>query len=217
MPETRGMRLALLPLLAAPLAAQTWGLRLEVPFPEGQSLPQTLLTGTGQLASGSLDTGRGLIATVDRRLVVFGPVLRLEALAEGTWLRSEGEVRLGGQTASGTLRQAGLGAGLNLQVWIPFTGLAGEVGVIQRVQHYRYEVSGAEASSTLGRPWLRVGARWRLPLPFRPYLSASYQQPLNKDRPVAVGSASDLAALLAAQGSGQEFDRMWTFGAGFSF
>lgn len=204
-------------LLAAPLAAQSWGLRLEVPFPKGQSLPQTLLTGSGQLASGSLDTGSGLIATLDRRLVVFGPVLRLEATFEGAWLRSEGEVRLDGQARRGSLTQAGLGAGLNAQFWIPFTGLGGEVGLVQRVQRYRYEAAGTDASHTLGRPWLRVGARWRLPLPFQPYVAASYQQPLSKDRPVRLASAADLAALLGAQGSGQEFDRMWTFGAGLSF
>lgn len=208
--------LALL-LLASPLAAQSWGLRVEFPFPEGQNLPQTLLTGTGQLASGSLDTGKGLIATLDRRLIVFGPILRLEATVEAAWLRSEGEVALGAQRTTGTLTQAGLGAGLNAQFWIPFVNLGGEVGVLQRVQRYRYAAGGAHADHTLGRPWMRVGARWRMPLPFSPYVAASYQQPITKDRPVRAGSVSDLAALLSAQGSGQEFDRMWTFGVGFSF
>ncbi len=204
-------------LLPAPLAAQAWGMRLEVPFPKGQNLPQTLLTGTGQLASGSLDTGKGLIATFDRRLVVLGPVLRFEATFEGAWLRTEGDVRLGNTVGKGTLTQAGLGLGLNAQFWVPFADLGGEVGLIGRAQRYRYEAGGASVSHTLGRPWLRVGARWRLPLPFRPYLAASYQQPLSKDRPVQLASASDLAALMGAQGSGQEFDRMWTFGAGWSF
>lgn len=204
-------------LAAVPLAAQSWGLRLEVPFPRGQNLPQTLLTGSGQLASGTLDTGKGLLATLDRRLVVFGPVLRLEAAFEGAWLRTEGDVRLGTTNQTGRLTQAGLGVGLNAQFWIPFVGLGGEVGLIERAQRYRYEAAGASSTHTLGRPWLRVGARWRLPLPFRPYLAASYQQPITKDHPVQLSSAADLAALLGAQGSGQEFDRMWTFGVGWSF
>ena len=65
---------------------------------------------------------------------------------------------------------------------------------------------------------VHVGARVRLPFPvIKPYLAASYQQPLSKDRPVALGSVSDLQALLTAQGSGQEFERMWTFGVGLQF
>jgi hypothetical protein len=204
-------------LAAAPLAAQSWGLRVEVPFPKGQNLPQTLLTGTGQLASGSLDTGKGLLATLDRRLIVFGPILRLEATFEGAWLRSEGDVAIGTLRGRGTLTQAGVGAGLNVQFWIPFVDLGGEVGLQQRVQRYRYSAEGATAEHTLGRPWLRVGARWRLPLPFRPYLAASYQQPVTQDHPVKLSSAADLGALVSAQGSGQEFDRMWTFGVGWSF
>jgi hypothetical protein len=204
-------------LIASPLAAQTWGLRVEAPFPKGQSLPQTLLTGSSQLASGTLDTGRGMIVTLDRRLVVFGPVLRLEATFEGTSLKSDAAVQLGAQTQRGSLSQSGLGLGLNLQVWVPFFDLAGEVGVIQRVQRYEFKAYGAGTTHTLGRPWLRVGGRFRLPLPFRPYVAASYQQPITKDRPVRLASAADLATLLGAQGSGQEFDRMWTFGVGWSF
>jgi hypothetical protein len=212
------MRTAFLALLlTAQLAAQTWGMRVEVPFPKGQSLPQTLLTGSSQLASGTLDTGRGMIVTLDRRLVVFGPVLRLEATFEGASLKSDAAVQLGAQTQRGSLSQAGLGLGLNLQVWVPFFDLAGEVGVIQRVQRYEFKAYGAGTTHTLGRPWLRVGGRFRLPLPFRPYVAASYQQPITKDRPVRLASAADLATLLGAQGSGQEFDRMWTFGVGWSF
>jgi hypothetical protein len=204
-------------LIASPLAAQTWGLRVEVPFPKGQSLPQTLLTGSSQLASGTLDTGRGMIVTLDRRLIVFGPVLRLEATLEGAALKSDATVQVGAQTQTGSLSQAGLGVGLNLHIWVPFFDLAGEVGMIQRVQRYEFRAYGAGTTQTLGRPWLRVGGRFRLPLPFRPYVAASYQQPVTKDRPVRLASASDLATLLGAQGSGQEFDRMWTFGVGWSF
>jgi len=50
-----------------------------------------------------------------------------------------------------------------------------------------------------------------------PYLAASYQQPLSKDHPVRVNSVQDLSAYLSAQGSGQEFSRMWTFGVGVQF
>jgi hypothetical protein len=50
-----------------------------------------------------------------------------------------------------------------------------------------------------------------------PYVVASYQQPVTKDHPVRLSSASDLAAYLTAQGSGQEFQRLWTFGVGVAF
>jgi hypothetical protein len=60
--------------------------------------------------------------------------------------------------------------------------------------------------------------RWRFPMPLvAPYVAASYQQPISKDKPVHVGSVSDVASYLNAQGSGQEFDRMWTFGVGVEF
>jgi hypothetical protein len=34
---------------------------------------------------------------------------------------------------------------------------------------------------------------------------------------VRLNSASDLAAYFRAQGSGQEFERLWTFGVGVTF
>jgi hypothetical protein len=204
-------------LAAAPLCAQ-WDLRLELPRPTGQSLPQTLISGTGQLVTGDLDTGRGFIATGSRRLLQLGPLLRFEGSLEYSQFAADGQLSAGATTQGTKLRQQGLGAGLNAQVWVPFVGLAGEFGLIQRFQHYTFDTAGAASARDLSRTWLRVGVRWRLPLVVvHPYLVASYQQPVTKDHPVKLGSASDLASYFTAQGSGQEFERMWTFGAGVTF
>ena len=213
------MRLAVLPLCLAalPLCAQ-WDLRLEVPRPRGQSLPQTLITGTGQLASGGLDTGRGYIASVNRRLFQVGPLLRVEAGLEYSQWKADGTLVQGAALQGTALKQQGAGLGLNAQVWVPFTGLAGEIGLIQRFQRYTFEANGLSNTNDLSRTWLRVGARWRLPLPVvHPYLAASYQQPLSKDKPVRLDTAADLASYFTAQGNGQEFERMWTFGVGVAF
>lgn len=205
-------------LLALPCGAQTWDVRAEVPFPKGQDLPRTLLAGSSQLVAGNLDTGRGGILSVSRRLIRFGPVMKLEVGAEVADWKANGTLDLGASRVPARLQQRGIGAGLNLQFWIPFTGLAGEMGLLQRLHEYRYEGGGARAKHTLSRTWLRVGARWRLPyLGVHPYLCASYQDPLSRDRPVKVDSVSDLAGYFAAQGSGQEFGRVWTFGAGIQF
>lgn len=213
------MRLAALPLClvaALPLCAQ-WDLRLELPRPTGQSLPQTLITGTGQLVAGEFDTGKGFIATVSRRLFQVGPLLKVEAGLEYSQLSADGALTRGTGTQGTQLKQKGLGAGLNAQVWVPFVGLAGEIGLIQRFQSYTLDTAGASSAEDLSRTWLRVGARWRIPsVVVHPYLVASYQQPLSKDRPVWT-SANDLAAYFAKQGNGQEFERMWTFGAGVTF
>jgi hypothetical protein len=208
----------LLLLASLPLAAQSWDLRLELPFPQGQNLPQTLITGTGQLVSGNLDTGQGLILSLNRRLLVVGPVLRFEGGLELTRFRAHGQLQNGSASLGSELRQTGLGLGLNAQFWLPFTGLAGELGLIQRLQSYRFEGATVAQEETLSRTWLRVGIRWRLGLPvLNPYLAASYQEPLSHDRPLHLGSASDLAGYLAAQGSGQEVQRVWTFGVGVAF
>lgn len=212
------MRRALIALLGFPLAAQSWDLRWEAPFPRGQNLPQTLLVGTSQLLSGDLDTGKGAIVSLNRRLLVLGPVLRVEGGFELSRFQASGQVLQGAATHASSLRQTGLGAGLNAQFWIPFTGVGGEIGLIQRLQNYRFEAAGAATERNLSRTWLRVGARWRLPLVgVHPYLAASYQEPLSKDRPVRVASVSDLGSYLSAQGSGQEFERLWTFGVGIGF
>ncbi len=203
--------------LAMPLAAQ-WDGRFEIPYPKGQNLPQTLISGTAQLVAGDLDTGRGGIATLSRRLWAFGPVVRLEGSLEIAQWKADGTVVQGSLRQASTLRQSGLGVGFNAQFWVPFTGLAGELGLIERFQNYKYSVPGLSNEKNLARTWLRVGARWRLPLPVvHPYLAASYQQPITKESPVTLTSASDLAAYWGTQGAGQEFDRMWTFGAGITF
>jgi hypothetical protein len=214
------MRLALLPLClatAAPLCAQ-WDLRLELPRPTGQSLPQTLISGTGDLAAGDFDTGRGFIASVNRRILQVGPLLKLEGGVEYSQFRADGSLATGATTQDTRLKQQGVGVGLNAQVWVPFVGIGGEIGLIQRFQHYTLDTAGASGTQNLSRTWVRVGARWRIPsVIVHPYVAASYQQPVTKDRPVKLGSASDLAAYFAAQGSGQEFERMWTFGVGVTF
>lgn len=212
------MREFLVALFALPLAAQSWDLRWEVPFPRGQSLPQTLITGTGQLLAGDLDTGKGAILSLNRRLLVLGPVIRFEGGLEVSRFEASGRVLQGAAMNASALRQTGLGVALNAQFWIPFTGIGGEVGMIQRLQNYRFESAGAAVERNLSRSWLRVGARWRLPMAgIHPYLAASYQEPVSRARPVRLGSTADLAAYLAAQGSGQEFERMWTFGVGVGF
>ncbi|MBK7292688.1 MAG: hypothetical protein IPI84_02560 [Holophagaceae bacterium] len=213
------MRLALLPVCLAvlPLSAQ-WDLRLELPRPSGQSLPQTLLSGSGQLVSGDLDSGRGFIASANRRLFQLGPLLKLEGGVEVSQFTADGSLSQGATTQATKLKQQGLGVSLNAQLWVPFVGIAGEFGLIQRLQHYRYDTAGASATKDLSRTWLRVGARWRIPsVVVHPYLAASYQQPVTKDRPVKLSSSSDLAAYFSAQGSGQEFERLWTFGVGVTF
>jgi len=204
-------------LAALPLCAQ-WDVRLELPRPKGQSLPQTLLSGTGQLASGELSTGKGYIASVNRHLFQFGPLLKLEYGFEYSQLKAAGSLAVGTSTKGTALRQQGVGVGLNAQVWVPFLGIAGEFGLIQRFQRYTFDTSGAGNTKDLSRTWLRVGTRWRLPsMGVDPYLVASYQQPVTKEHPVKVSSVADLATYFAAQGSGQEFERMWTFGVGIGF
>jgi hypothetical protein len=213
------MRLVLLTccLAAVPLCAQ-WDLRLELPRPTGQNLPQTLISGTGKLVAGEFNTGKGFIASTNRRLFQLGPLLKLEGGLEYSQFAADGQLTAGATTQGTRLKQQGLGASLNAQLWVPFVGVAGEIGLIQRFQHYTFDTAGASSAKDLSRTWLRVGARWRLPsVLVHPYLVASYQQPVTREHPVKLSSASDLASYFTAQGSGQEFERMWTFGAGVAF
>jgi hypothetical protein len=204
--------------LALPLSAQAWDLRVEVPYPKGQSLPGTLLGGTVALAQKSLDTGHGFILSASHRIVRVGPVLKLEWGAEYAQWQADGKVQQDTAVLSSRTRQTGLGLGVNAQFWVPFTGLAAELGLLERIQSYKFEVDTASRKKTLSRPWLRAGLRYNLPLPVvNPYLAASYQQPITKDKPVQLASAADLGAYLGAQGSGQEFQRLWTFGVGITF
>jgi len=211
-------RLKALALAAAlPLAAQTWDVRLEVPFPKGQNLPQTLISGTGQLVRGDTDTGHGFTVSANHRLLRVNPVLKLEWGAEFSDWRANGQIVQDTVLSSSQLRQVGIGLALNAQFWLPFTGCAGEVGLIGRLQRYQFEAEGTQETEYLARPWLRVGLRYRTDLPFSPYLAASYQQPITKNHPLEIHNAGNVQDLLKAQGSGLEFERMWTFGVGVMF
>lgn len=206
----------LLPL-AVPLAAQAWDLRVEAPFAHGQSLPGVQVQGAGQLRDGGLDRGKGLILSVNHRIIRVNPVLRLDWTLEYSQLKADGQL-LGAVSGTTQLKQHGFGAGVNAQFWVPFSGVAGELGVIQRFQDYRYTAAGLAQDHTLSRTWLRVGARWRIPMPeLAPYFAASYQCPISKNSPVSQGSTANLSSHLAAQQTGQEFDHMWTFGVGVQF
>lgn len=201
-----------------PLVGQAWDVRVEVPFADGQSLPGTLIQGSGQLINGELDQDKGMILSLNHRLVRVNPVLRVDWGVEVTQVKAAGRFQVGATSYDSRLKQSGIGVGVNAQFWIPFTGAAGELGVIQRFQDYRFEAAGSTQSHKLSRTWLRVGARWRLPMPVAaPYIAASYQEPISKRHPVRMSSAQDLASYLAAQGKGQEFERMWTFGVGVQF
>jgi len=204
--------------LAAPLAAQ-WDLRLEVPFPKGQSLPQTFITGTSEAVDGQLNTGKGYIASASKDIFRVGPILNLQAGVEyAQWGASGSLASSNGGTQDSHLTQKGIGVSVNAQFWVPLVGLGGEIGVIERFQKYTFEGGDASEDKHLARPWLRVGARFRIPsVLIHPYICAAYQEPITKDRPVRIGSISDLQSYYAAQGSGQEFDRMWTFGVGLTF
>jgi hypothetical protein len=207
-----------LALLALPLGAQAWDVRVEVPFASGQNLPQTFLTGTNELASGKLNTGSGSIITGSGRIFRVGPILKFEWNAELVQWRASGQIQQGTTSQGSSLTQKGFGFGLNAQLWVPFTGLAAEVGVLERFNAYTYQGAGESQSDNLIQPWMRVGVRWELPIPvLSPYLCASYQQPITSKSPMVLSSTSDLKAYLSAQGSGQQFDRVWTFGVGLMF
>jgi hypothetical protein len=200
-----------------PLCAQ-WDLRLELPRPTGQNLPQTLITGTGNLVTGDFNTGQGFIATVSRKILQVGPLLKLEGGLEYSQFSADGNLAIGTASQSTNLKQQGLGLDVNAQVWVPFVGIAGELGLIQRFQRYTFDTTGASNTKDLSRTWLRVGTRWRIPMAVvHPYVLASYQQPVTRDHPVKLSSASDLAGYFTAQGNGQEFQRLWTFGVGVAF
>ena len=212
----RTLQTLTLAMFALPLSAQAWDLRVEAPFATGQGLPSTRIQ--NQPVSGGLDTGHGVILTASHRIVRMGPVLKFEWNAEWSHLQAGGNLQQGSATAGSRLRQDGLGLGVNAQFWVPFTSFAGEAGLLERFHDYRYEAAGAAEDRTIARPWLRLGLRWVLPFPgIGPYLAASYQAPLARDRPVAQASASNLGAYLDAQNSGQEFQHLWTVGVGISF
>ena len=206
--------------LSLPLAGQAWDLRAEIAAPKGQALPPALVAGLGQVAQSGLGAGTGAIFTVSHRIIRVGPVLKLEWGAELFQWVANGQAVAGPDTAATRLKQTGLGLGANAQFWVPFTGLAGELGLIGRYQDYKMTVDGAEQDRHLVRPWLRAGIRYNLPLPLplvSPYLAASYQVPISRSSPVAGGDAATLGAYLSGQGTGQEFQRLWALGVGVTF
>jgi len=192
-----------------------------VPFPKGQNLPQTLIKGAvDTYAQGHLDTGNGFTATVNHRIIRVGPILRLDWGVEVARWKSTGTVEEGTSRFASELSQTGVGVGIHAQLNVPFTPVTGEFGVIQRLQNYKFQAAGTTNDKTLSRTWMRVGTRYVLPIPLpvvTPYLCASYQQPLGKDRPVKADNLKDLGSLLAAQGNGQEMERLWSFGVGLTF
>lgn len=212
----------LLGLAASPLMSQSWDFRLEYPMPKGQNLPQTLVNGGADLIkTEKLDTGKGLIFTAAHRIIRVGPVLRFDGLVEVAQLKANSQIKVDDILHESNLKQYGFGAGLNAQFSIPFVGIAGEIGLIHRFQTYKFNTGVAgepETDENISRTWMRVGVRYTLPIPvLNPYIAASYQQPFSKDKPVRLSTAEDLAALMSAQGTGQEFERMWTFGVGVQF
>ena len=210
------VRMLALALIALPAAAQAWDVRLEVPFAQGQGLPSTRIQGVA--TSGDLDTGNGFILTGSHRIIRMGPVLKFEWNAEWSHWQADGHLQQGAAASGSRLKQDGLGLGVNAQFWVPFTGFAGEVGLLERFHDYRYEAGGAAADKTLARPWLRVGTRWVLPFPgIGPYLAASYQEPFTRNKPVTLSSSPSLGAYLDAQNGGQEVQRLWTLGVGIAF
>ena len=209
-----------------PLYAQ-WDLRLEIPSVNSRNLPDALLSGSTGLQKGEFDTGKGFIVTGSKTIFDAG-LLSLDGSLEYSEFKSTGSmiqysttalpVTLAQTQLASQIKQQGIGVGLNAQVWAPFIGVAGEFGLIQRFQSYEVLLDSATQSKTIGRTWMRVGARYRIPfIPFDAYVAASWQQPLNASKPVTINSAQSLVDLLNTQGTGQEFNRLWTFGIGVRY
>ncbi|MFZ9834501.1 MAG: hypothetical protein ACO3D2_00475 [Holophagaceae bacterium] len=199
-----------------PLSAQ-WDLRLEIPSANSRNLPDTLLTGSTALQKGQFDLGKGYIVTGSKALFDLG-VVSLDGSLEYSEFKATGTVTQVQRILASQIKQQGLGVGLNAMVWAPFIGVAGEFGVIQRFQSYEVILDNVSKSNTLGRTWMRVGARYRIPfIPLDAYVTASWQQPLNASKPVEVSSTQSLVDLLNTQGTGQEFNRLWTFGVGIRY
>ena len=108
------MRLAIFPICLAslPRCAQ-WDLRLELPRPTGQNLPQTLISGTGKLVAGDFDTGQGFIATVSRLILQVGPLVKLEGGLEYSQFTANGSLANGPSPQGTNLKQQGAGLDIN--------------------------------------------------------------------------------------------------------
>lgn len=213
-------------IVVLPLSAQ-WDIRLEIPSPKSNNLPNTLLTGTTALQGGEFDTGKGYIVTGSKAIFDAG-LFSLDGSLEYSDFKNEGtmaQLPTTGLPVSQTqinltssVKQQGLGVGLNAIIWAPFIGVGGEFGLIQRFQSYEVILDKVSNSKTIGRTWMRVGGRYRIPfVPVDAYITASWQQPLNASKPVVVNSTQSLLDLLNTQGTGQEFNRLWTFGIGIRY
>lgn len=199
-----------------PLAAQ-WDLRLEIPAAHGNDLPSVLISGSTDLYKGDFDAGKGYIATVSRNFIDWG-LISLDGNLEYSRMNSNGKYTKLQTILLSKVKQEGIGLGLNAHVWVPFFGIAGEFGVIQRLHSYDIVLGVDKNKENLSRTWMRVGGRWKVPIvPVDAYVCASFQQPLNSKNPVQISSAQSLLNLLQTQGAGQEFDRLWTFGVGVRF
>lgn len=203
-------------VISLPLSAQ-WDIRLEIPSVNSSNLPDALITGSTALQRGEFEMGKGYIVTGSKAIFDAG-ILSLDGSLEYSEFKSMGTMTQAQNLLASQIKQQGIGVGLNAQVWAPFIGVAGEFGLIQRFQSYEVILDSASKSKTIGRTWMRVGARYRIPfVPFDAYIAASWQQPLNASKPVAITSAQSLVDLLNTQGTGQEFNRLWTFGVGIRY
>ena len=208
--------LILAAVISLPLSAQ-WDIRLEIPSANSSNLPDALITGSTALQKGEFNMGKGYIVTGSKAIFDAG-ILSLDGSLEYSEFKSMGTMTQAQNLLASQIKQQGIGVGLNAQVWAPFIGVAGEFGLIQRFQSYEVILDSASKSKTIGRTWMRVGARYRIPfVPFDAYIAASWQQPLNTSKPVAITSAQSLVDLLNTQGTGQEFNRLWTFGVGIRY
>ena len=86
-----------LALLALPLSAQAWDLRLEVPFPKARTCPRPAWRARPPRAPWTPATG--VIFTVSHRIVRVGPVLKFEWNAEYSQLQADGQIQQGPASA----------------------------------------------------------------------------------------------------------------------
>ncbi len=198
------------------LSAQ-WDIRVEIPSAKSSNLPNVLLAGSTALQKGEFDMGKGYIITGSKAIFDVG-LLSFDGSLEYSEFKASGTMTQAQRLLASQVKQQGVGLGLNAMVWAPFVGVAGEFGLIHRFQSYDIVLDTASKSKTFGRTWMRIGARYRIPfVPFDAYVTASWQQPLSPDKPVVINSAQSLVDLLNTQGTGQEFNRLWTFGVGVRY
>lgn len=212
-------------LATIPLMAQ-WDIRVEIPSASSGNLPDALVAGTTNLTKGTFNTGEGYIISGSKAIFDLGlfsldgglEFSQVKTIGSMSQLTTTGLPFPGQEKIGSSLKQQGVGVSLNAIIWAPFIGLGGEFGLIQRFQTFNIDLGTATKSKNLGRTWMRIGARYRIPfIPFDAYVTASWQQPLNATQPVTINSAQSLVDLLNTQGTGQEFNRLWTFGVGVRY